>query len=629
MSQYSTHPKKIKIHDDDGDVLEINADGTIGVVVPDTTKVKVWDGTDELAVNTDGSITTQLLSKICTNNSTDTPLLANATFTGTAGEMNGYASILITVYTDVASATDGLSIQFSHTDSPYDWHESDAYTIAAGAYKTFTLQPVDAYFRIVYTNGGSDQTAFHINVQLHSVAPKASSHRMEDDISGQDDAQLVKSILAAERPGTAGIYTNIQATNGGNLKVSVEEFDGLQTNPDGNQIVQISDNNLDAFSRMRVSLPIALFDSSFRYDLDPLIFETSTANGGSVTHAPARAAAALALDGTAGGSAIIQSKEYMQYVPGRSQLILITGLIGAGNGNQKRVGYFDANNGIYFEQDTDDSIKIVRRTDTSGSPVNNEVEQANWNLDTLDGNGFSGITLDPTKVYILVIDLQWLGMGRVRVGFDINGEIVWAHEFLNANVLTTVYMRTGSLPVRWEHTGDNADSMDAVCSAVLSESGNDSQLSYHFSGNVGEISAGTSATYAGAIRPAATFNSITNRTHIQLESAGLTVTGNYAVRLEIYYGGTIGGSPSWTAANASSALEVDVAGTPSGGVKIDEFVVGATSRASSSLEASVSHRFPLCLDIAGTGYNLIYATVTSLGVSSSDCYPDFKWNEYR
>jgi len=185
----------------------------------------------------DGNPTTGLKVKVCTSNSTSTQLGGGEVFTGTAGDLLGYASLLITVYSDVASATDGLSIQFSHQAAPYDWHAADVYTIAAGAYKTFTLQPVDRYFRITYTNGASATASFHLSVMLHSVAPKPSSHRMADDISGQDDATLTKAILAAERPGTAGVYTNVQATNGGNLKVSLEEIDGTLTSDDGDLIV--------------------------------------------------------------------------------------------------------------------------------------------------------------------------------------------------------------------------------------------------------------------------------------------------------------------------------------------------------------------------------------------------------
>jgi len=220
------------------DDLEINADGSINI--------RLGDGTTDVGVNTDGSLQSALRTKVCTNNETDTPLGAGGVFTGTPGDTFGYASVLVTVFTDVASAVDGLSIQFSKSDAPVDWHESDAYTIAAGAYKTFTFQPVDRFFRIVYTNGAAPQTTFHISVKFHSVAPKASSHRMGDDISGEDDATLQKSIIAAERPGTAGVYTNVQATNSGNLKVSVEELDGALLTTDDDD-----DTDIDGLDSVR------------------------------------------------------------------------------------------------------------------------------------------------------------------------------------------------------------------------------------------------------------------------------------------------------------------------------------------------------------------------------------------
>jgi hypothetical protein len=41
---------------DGTDTMAVNTDGSINVVFPATAKIKVWDGTDELAVNADGSI---------------------------------------------------------------------------------------------------------------------------------------------------------------------------------------------------------------------------------------------------------------------------------------------------------------------------------------------------------------------------------------------------------------------------------------------------------------------------------------------------------------------------------------------------------------------------------------------
>jgi hypothetical protein len=166
----------------------------------------------ESTTNTSGENVTFLQHNISTVNSTTTVLDADEVFTGTGEETNGYAAVLLSVYTSHASATDGLSIQFSHNGS--DWHETDAYTVAAGAFKTYHIQPVAEYFRVVYTNGGTLQTEFHLHAAFYSVAPRGSSHRIEDDIGGQ-------------------VYTNIQATDGGNLKVSVEEFDDTLVNSDG------------------------------------------------------------------------------------------------------------------------------------------------------------------------------------------------------------------------------------------------------------------------------------------------------------------------------------------------------------------------------------------------------------
>lgn len=411
---------------------------------------------------------------------------------------------------------------------------------------------------------------------------------------------------------------------------------GGKTTDGGKSVVVIGDGaNLDAFSRVRVSNPDTIFDSNFIYNIAPLIYGTSTANGGTVTHSAANASASLALDGTAGGSAILQSKQYHRYIPGKSQLIILTGVMGAATASvTKRWGYFDANDGIFFEQDSSGGLHMVRRTSTSGSPARNAVAQASWNLDTLDGSGDqgnpSGITLDVSKCQIFVIDLQWLGMGRVRVGFDIGGQIVYVHEFLNANVLTTVYMKRASLPVRFEISGDAAASMLATCTSVSSEGGQDRFLGYEFAYDRASVTAASGAqTYAFSIRPKSTFNSITNRMLIVPLEWQCLVTGNSSVLVEVYYGTTVGGSPSWADMNATySGLQVDTAGTPSGGLKAHSFSVAATAANKSTAGSFFSARYPLTLDIAGTGYNHYTVYVTGIGGDSA-CRPGLRWEEIR
>ena len=73
------------------------------------------------------------------------------------------------------------------------------------------------------------------------------------------------------------------------------------------------------------------------------------------------------------------------------------------------------------------------------------------------------------------MDFEWLGVGSVRVGFVIDGQPVICHTFNNANNLTTVYMTTAILPVRYEVTNTGAVAAAAtlkqICSTVISEGG--------------------------------------------------------------------------------------------------------------------------------------------------------------
>lgn len=126
-------------------------------------------------------------------NSSNTPLGGGGVFTGTAIETLDYGIAFISVYADVVSATDGLSIQQSIDGT--NWDFSDVFTIAAGANENYSVNPHARYLRVVYTNGGGAQSAFRLQTILKGNA-KPSSHRLEDPVTTQDDAELVKSIIA-------------------------------------------------------------------------------------------------------------------------------------------------------------------------------------------------------------------------------------------------------------------------------------------------------------------------------------------------------------------------------------------------------------------------------------------------
>ena len=292
------------------------------------------------------------------------------------------------------------------------------------------------------------------------------------------------------------------------------------------ELVTFGGNNLDAFGRLRVSNPLTIFDSKNIMSKNNL-FDESTANGGTVTYTSNKSTVNLNVTEAAGSTTIRQSKRVMSYQPGKSLLIFNTFVMNAQTENLKqKVGLFDANNGIFF-QDTGTGYQIVRRTYTSGAAVDTEVNQSAWNGDKLNGTGASGFTLNAATSNILFIDIEWLGVGSVRVGFVINGQLITAHTFNNANSLTTVYMQTANLPIRYEieRTGTltaGTYTLQQICSSCISEGGYSPEGVQQMIGTT-QINAGVNLTTANTYYNIATIRIKSGRPYAVIVPAGTDV----------------------------------------------------------------------------------------------------------
>lgn len=393
--------------------------------------------------------------------------------------------------------------------------------------------------------------------------------------------------------------------------------------------------SIDAFSRLRVSTPTGLFESQFTYDLNPLIMEAiATGTGATVTHDATNRMALMTFSSTpTGGKAYMQSYDYVRYQPGRSQSIFITFVMGAGVTNVvKFAGYSDGVNGIEFRL-SGTTKQFVR---LSGTTAGNEtVAQANWNLDKLDGTGASGLTLDLTKTQILIIDLQALYVGRVRVGFDIDGVVVYAHQFVHANHIAYPYIANANLPVScgMTCTGTVSATMNFICCSVSSEGGTDEDYGFTFA-QEGTVTASSGArTHILSVRPKTTFNSIANRTKFIPLEVDVLVTGNNPVLWELCLGQAISGTTTYNDVNTSySAFEYNTAGTISGspGLVVASGYVGATNQTKGVVATRMARNYPITLDAAGAvramgTYSIL---VTGIGGTSA-CRATLSWKEQR
>lgn len=354
-----------------------------------------------------------VLSKQDNNNSTTTPL----NFSGLSTDTTGYTNIIITIKSDVDSSACGIVILFSSDNITFTSYYTDTYFSNTTYNRTFKI--INKYYKISYTSP-STPTSLSITSFL--------------DTNSSDTAVQISN----------DIYSTA------------------------------NDSMHDAFGKLRITYPTTLLDIKFPssegttdYKSNNMLECYKTTGATSITYGNSK----VVLTATGTGTYISQSRKYCVYQPGKSMLILLSGVINASSNTANcttRLGYFDNNNGLFFQY-TNNTMSVVLRNSASDTVIN----QSNWNIDKMDGTGASSISLDFTKSQLYVIDFEWLSVGRIRFGFYLFGKINYCHQITNLNSLTAPYMLSPNLPIRYEivSTSGATGSLVQICSTVISEGG--------------------------------------------------------------------------------------------------------------------------------------------------------------
>lgn len=337
----------------------------------------------------------------------------------------------------------------------------------------------------------------------------------------------------------------------------------LQKGPDSGAV--------DAFGRQRTSAPYTLFDSTMRYDKRSDQWFDSTTNGGIVTYLNNESSTALTTTTASGDTVLRRTKQNFPYQPGKSMMVLqsfvgttpTAGLI-------QEVGLFDDNNGVMLRA-SGTTLQFVIRSNASGSIVEDVVDQSSWNIDTLDD-------LDFSKAQIFAADLEWLGVGRVRVGFVVDGEVTYCHEFKHYNTLSSVYMTTAILPLSYRIHNASAQAsgrtLKQICCSILSEGG------YEPDGAIYSVNHDlTTVPNVSGERITAGIRMASGRTGNVILPVRISTTTSssdlvlWRLRLNPTVSGVV-----WSAAqNGRGNVEVTTSGTASGGTVVDSGFVSQGS----------------------------------------------------
>ena len=390
----------------------------------------------------------------------------------------------------------------------------------------------------------------------------------------------------------------------------------------------------DAFGRLRISEPITLFDSSHRYR-DNGLWNTSITSGGTAVFSANEGLVNLNVNTTSGSQVLRETAKVFSYQPGKSLLVFNTFVMAPAQTNlRQRVGYFGTNNGMYIQL-TDNTLSFVLRSLVTGVVTESVVNQSSWNTDKLNGTGSSGVTLDITKAQILFMDIEWLGEGTVRMGFVIDGQFIICHKFHHANLITSTYITTASLPLRYEitNTGVTASSstLKQVCSTVISEGGYELRGAQQAVGTPittpkSFAVAGTYYPFVGIRVKSTTLDAIAIVTAVSL--LGLGNGKNYAWR--VVQAATVTGG-SWVSAGTDSSVEYNLTGTSaSGGRVLAQGYVNSSNQGSPSINILKEALFATQLErntFTSTALELVVEMAIDATGGTLGAYVSLDWEE--
>jgi hypothetical protein len=533
----------------------------------------------------------------------------------------GYDTIQVSLDMGVDSVPNGLIVQFSNvsTGTPVvTYSYTDTYLSTSPFTKRYNI--LDSYYRIIYTS--SANTAFNITTRLC-----VDSYNQE-----------LNSLNS--------FNNNVEYTR-------------------------------DAFGKLRVSFPNTLLDLKFpTVDdtsgnpnfLNNSLLNSSSSSGAGVTGTYSNAQLNASLNSSPTGSYYIsQSRKYCVYQPGKSLLILCSGIMDSssknslGNYNQTgvktRIGYYNyltdssgnplvsnPYNGLYFEH--------VNQSDVSGNPLisvniansgivspSNSISQANWNIDPLNGSGSSGINLDFRKTQLFVIDIEWLGVGRIRFGFYIYGKIVYCHQITNINALTGPYTTSMNLPICYSIYNSSGTAktgaMTQICATAISEGGYE-PIGRPFSAlqNSSVSLSGTTEKIILAIRGGGTNYYHQNIIPVSMEVVDSVTTNINFWRLRLFRDNTTTNlTATWTSVDSSYSVTQyadDVSGSTTGSIIIAQGIFSGKGNINLSDLTGVFKNglLELTANINNVADILAITVQSSVSSGTPKIFSSINWNEY-
>ena len=319
-----------------------------------------------------------------------------------------------------------------------------------------TVSSTPAIGSTVYTTGGASgilEGVYSSDVIIWHLREVSGNIAKSDALKDVTLATTYATVSAVIDPQTVHIpAVNIVDPEVPEYSLTVDQRGAALTSfPEGTP-------QFDAWGRQQLSQLQAVAEYYFfTQDLAGKFYTTTTGASSAVKHNPANSALVFTTGTGSSDQAKRVSNQYHPYKPGVSQLIYLGMATGdTGKANVIREwGYFDDFNGFGFRLDGT-TLKVFRRSDQTGTVVDTEITQANWNVNTLNNAVTSDFLLSVNAPNIYWMDVQ-AQSARIRLGVQTpDGRRITCHEFRQVNGAVGLGLRNLSLPVTWAQRNTGA-----------------------------------------------------------------------------------------------------------------------------------------------------------------------------
>jgi hypothetical protein len=197
------------------------------------------------------------------------------------------------------------------------------------------------------------------------------------------------------------------------------------------------------------------------------------------------------------------------------------------------------------------------------------IPQSSWNGDKLDGTGNSGITIDPTKINVFQIGIQYLGAGAVVFQVEAayagnNPDWVTVHTMLNPNTLTAPFVSNPTFQFQLSAYSAGSTTNLTVKSASYAAfvEGEKLLIGNRYSFYAQNTSVGaTNYQCLFSVRNSRYFNGRTNQVVAYIQSVLAALKHTSPCTVYVFRDAALAGSPNFSQYDANSGLYLDTAAT--------------------------------------------------------------------